>query len=37
MAGMLSGCPQTLLDWVSGIGLEAGGGGEWGVGGDDST
>lgn len=36
VAGMLSGCPQTLLGRVSGTELEADGGGEWRVGGDDS-
>lgn len=36
VAGMLSGCPRTLLGPVSGTELEAGGGGEWRVGGDDS-
>ena len=35
MAGMLSGRPQTLAR-VSGTELEAGRGGEWGVGGDAS-
>ena len=35
VAGMLSGRPQTLAR-VSGTELEAGGGGEWGVGGDAS-